>query len=996
MGDLTISPTQGSSYVQADHRLHLTVKKIYLNEEQDQGRGIFSAFLDQLPGGTILRREGITNAQTYVHMGKAVLGLHLEELETQRAGFEGLIGIYQRHPQSPGNNDQIWMAGEKLVSRYDLLIKKIPAYQHFKSVNGMFEESLLGQILESAGFSGFQVSFEPQMAVECIKKEDAKKAEEIAAPVKIMQKVRAWLNSRKRIWQRIGILGRLERERIEKEYRKHMNVLTREAPFETVFAKIKDENFRVDLKDLFSYARNLVAGSYHGQELESGLQVTDFLDAVFKQAWQMSPQGDTKIVFLRAGADPLYEAARLMARLTGNFPVDHIRQIWATMNNYQEMQEDHYQKAMFIKYLYDQKILTPETKHILFVDTDTGIGGGGTALIFAKTILDNRAVEDANITYHLNIRKFNEGPDGNSTAFFYMYASLHFLKNIGVYLNDEGIPEEIHHKLTIHTFAENKQDDQANHFSDKWGEIDNFLKTENIEGQFHQGPGGVVTVTPKLPYNQRYQGLYLRAAQQALHAGLLLGVLETLHWRGIEVDGSVAGLVTNMKEVFEREGILENTASSVMHVREGSPVDVAMNARKPDQAMTYTIAGKEFDLDSVGKVINRFRRDYESAKFSKMANFILVGQWHLRGVGNQIMEALQQKFLTQLEAQDYQFITPSLEGIPVPGIFLGLRKERGDLTAARAAFFSFLQRQFQVLEAQRIRQSMAYEKSTEEGLIVSIKSGGFTPQKLSEYFQSKITVSEYFDRTPTSYRTIINDTEKLAPRRMYILKTQSKDLRKLEIFFLRPTKTVVVADDEQIQRRFVSETLQDEGYQVATAQEGREALGILRSRPIDLVMSDQNMSGWDRTKMNGDKLLESMREDPDLQAIPFVARTGAADEQLADGGPKALQKYEASWRQDGAKALLGKSLSKYGRSVVTSAVDQLLFGEADSAMSNTKGGIDLNSANVNLQIKRDGKGISLPLAQQDLAQLSQIQGFVPVILEIKPASALPLLNASKL
>jgi hypothetical protein len=61
----------------------------------------------------------------------------------------------------------------------------------------------------------------------------------------------------------------------------------------------------------------------------------------------------------------------------------------------------------------------------------------------------------------------------------------------------------------------------------------------------------------------------------------------------------------------------------------------------------------------------------------------------------------------------------------------------------------------------------------------------------------------------------------------------------------------------------------------------------------------------------------------------------------------------------------------------------------DKAM---KGGIDLNSTNMNLVIKRDGHGVPLPLAQQDLAQLSKIQGFVPVIISIQPAANLPILS----
>ena len=61
-------------------------------------------------------------------------------------------------------------------------------------------------------------------------------------------------------------------------------------------------------------------------------------------------------------------------------------------------------------------------------------------------------------------------------------------------------------------------------------------------------------------------------------------------------------------------------------------------------------------------------------------------------------------------------------------------------------------------------------------------------------------------------------------------------------------------------------------------------------------------------------------------------------------------------------------------------------------MAINNGGIDFNAANLAMTIKRDGKGVPLPLAQQDMAQLSHIQGFEPEIIEIKPAVNLPILN----
>ena len=65
------------------------------------------------------------------------------------------------------------------------------------------------------------------------------------------------------------------------------------------------------------------------------------------------------------------------------------------------------------------------------------------------------------------------------------------------------------------------------------------------------------------------------------------------------------------------------------------------------------------------------------------------------------------------------------------------------------------------------------------------------------------------------------------------------------------------------------------------------------------------------------------------------------------------------------------------------------------ALEKEVGGIDFNSKNLDLQIKRDGKGVPLPLAQQDMAQLMQIQGFEPVIIEIKPALNLPIISELK-
>jgi hypothetical protein len=55
------------------------------------------------------------------------------------------------------------------------------------------------------------------------------------------------------------------------------------------------------------------------------------------------------------------------------------------------------------------------------------------------------------------------------------------------------------------------------------------------------------------------------------------------------------------------------------------------------------------------------------------------------------------------------------------------------------------------------------------------------------------------------------------------------------------------------------------------------------------------------------------------------------------------------------------------------------------------GGIDFAQSNLNLQIKRDGAGVPLPISQQNLDNI-RIDGLVPVILNIQPAANVPLLG----
>lgn len=86
-----------------------------------------------------------------------------------------------------------------------------------------------------------------------------------------------------------------------------------------------------------------------------------------------------------------------------------------------------------------------------------------------------------------------------------------------------------------------------------------------------------------------------------------------------------------------------------------------------------------------------------------------------------------------------------------------------------------------------------------------------------------------------------------------------------------PGKLLVV-DDSRVNRLLLVRGLEQEGHQVASAENGREAMEMLRAEPYDLVLLDIEMP-----EMNGFEVLEALLHDPALRDIPVIM-TSASDE----------------------------------------------------------------------------------------------------------------------
>jgi len=108
-------------------------------------------------------------------------------------------------------------------------------------------------------------------------------------------------------------------------------------------------------------------------------------------------------------------------------------------------------------------------------------------------------------------------------------------------------------------------------------------------------------------------------------------------------------------------------------------------------------------------------------------------------------------------------------------------------------------------------------------------------------------------------------------------------------------KSIMVVDDSESVRQTVAFLLQDQGYEVIEASDGRDALDKLDGRAIGLIVCDVNMPS-----MDGIEFLKSLKEDgkyASYRFTPIVMLTTESNDAKKEVG-----------KQAGAKAWLLKPL----------------------------------------------------------------------------------------
>jgi CheY-like chemotaxis protein len=95
-------------------------------------------------------------------------------------------------------------------------------------------------------------------------------------------------------------------------------------------------------------------------------------------------------------------------------------------------------------------------------------------------------------------------------------------------------------------------------------------------------------------------------------------------------------------------------------------------------------------------------------------------------------------------------------------------------------------------------------------------------------------------------------------------------------------KKILVIDDSRLQLEIATRTLEEAGYEVLTAGDGKVGLEKLRSGYIDLIILDLVLPG-----MDGFTFLSICKNDHALENIPVVVLTNRDSEEEIESVKKA-------------------------------------------------------------------------------------------------------------
>jgi DNA-binding NtrC family response regulator len=116
---------------------------------------------------------------------------------------------------------------------------------------------------------------------------------------------------------------------------------------------------------------------------------------------------------------------------------------------------------------------------------------------------------------------------------------------------------------------------------------------------------------------------------------------------------------------------------------------------------------------------------------------------------------------------------------------------------------------------------------------------------------------------------------------------------------------ILVVDDEENSRTGLSKILEKSGYQVLTAENGKEALEKLRTEPCHLVITDMKMP-----QMNGIQLLKEIKQTNPQVGVIIVTAYGEVDSYLEAMNLGAFEYLNKPIKVDELKKVISKVLEQ--------------------------------------------------------------------------------------
>jgi len=117
------------------------------------------------------------------------------------------------------------------------------------------------------------------------------------------------------------------------------------------------------------------------------------------------------------------------------------------------------------------------------------------------------------------------------------------------------------------------------------------------------------------------------------------------------------------------------------------------------------------------------------------------------------------------------------------------------------------------------------------------------------------------------------------------------------------TKQILIVDDEENAREALSKILTHDGYDVYSAANGVEALSFLRSRQVDLIITDINMP-----QMNGLVFLRELNRSYPESNVIMITAYGEVESYLEAMNLGAFEYINKPIRYDDLKKIINKIL----------------------------------------------------------------------------------------